>query len=192
MKMSVILLASVLPLAAGCGSNDPGNAAALDAGPAPSDVVIAVDMPAVTADTPTAADVSQPTADTPMTDTPVATMDSGARVPVLVDCAAMDYVDRTGAMDDRMIVPRGTTGYTPRCMTIRVGQSVMFSMSFTTHPLTSGVPHGSSVGATTPSPIQAQSSGTSYTVAFPNAGYYPFYCTTHAHIGMAGVVRVIP
>jgi plastocyanin len=31
-----------------------------------------------------------------------------------------------------------------------------------------------------------------YTVAFPSAGYFPFYCSTHAHLNMVGVVQVMP
>ena len=32
----------------------------------------------------------------------------------------------------------------------------------------------------------------SYTVAFPNPVNYGYYCMTHLHSGMFGVVRVIP
>lgn len=186
MKFSTLLLASIVPLVVGCGGDDAGHGTTHDAGNAQTDVPVANDTPAVTTDTPT-------TTDTPATtDVPTAPTDTGAAVPVLAGCTASDYVDRGGDMDDRTVVPRGTTGYTPRCVTIRAGQMVTFSMDFATHPLSAGVPHGSSTGATTPSPIMTQRSGSSYVVAFPSAGFYPFYCLTHGHVGMAGVVRVIP
>lgn len=118
--------------------------------------------------------------------------DAPAMVPLLNDCAASAYVDRSADAAERTVVPRGTTGYTPRCVTIRAGQSVTFAMSLTTHPLNPGVPHGSSAGATSPSPIEAQRAGDTYTVTFAGAGFYPFHCNTHGHVGMAGVVRVLP
>lgn len=191
MKLSTFLLAAIVPLTGGCG--DDASHGAHDAGATPTDVAAATDTVAVT-DTPAATNDSPVVAaDVPATtDAPTMTSDTGAAIPRLNDCTATDYVDRSGDADDRTVVPRGSTGYTPRCMTIRAGQMVTFSMSFTTHPLSPGVPHGSSAGATTPSPIQAQRSGTSYAVAFANAGYYPFYCTLHGHVGMAGVVRVVP
>lgn len=117
--------------------------------------------------------------------------DQPATVPVLNDCNAADYEDRSGGADTtRVVRPVGSTSYTPRCLTIRAGQSVTFEMSFVTHPLAPGVAHGSSTGATTPNPIQAQTAGMTYTATFASAGYYPFYCTVHGHSGMAGVVRV--
>ena len=65
-------------------------------------------------------------------------------------------------------------------------------MSFTAHPLIPGVPHGPTAGATSPNLIEAQRAGTTYAVPFATAGYYPFYCNVHGHVGMAGVVRVVP
>ncbi len=182
-KLAILLV--VIPLIVACGSDD--------STPAPSDAGatdVAADQPAAT-DAPS---TDAPAADAPTPDAPAADTSAAdaAAVPLLNDCREANYIDRSGAMDDRTVVPRGTTGYTPRCFMIRAGQSVTFSMDFTVHPLVSGVPHGSSVGATTPSPIVNQSSGSSYMVTFPGAGHFPFYCRTHAHVGMAGVVMVMP
>ena len=136
--------------------------------------------------------VTDVVADQPAVDATSDASGDAATVPLLNDCNAADYEDRSaGADTTRVVRPRGTTGYTPRCFTIRAGQSVTFEMDFMAHPLVSGVPHGSSAGATTPTPIQNQSSGTTYTVTFASAGYYPFYCNVHGHVGMAGVVRVL-
>lgn len=110
----------------------------------------------------------------------------------LNDCAEAEYVDLTDATAMRTVVPMGSTGYTPRCFTIRAGQSVTFSMDFTMHPLQPGIAHGSSTGASSPNPIQAQTTGSSYMVTFANPGFFPFKCNIHQHVGMAGVVRVLP
>lgn len=195
MNWKLLLTSGTAALTIACGSNA---TVGHDAGPG------ATDAPSVT-DAPLSTDVSnsvdaqpassdQPAAsDAPVTsDAPTAANDAPTAVPLLNDCAAMDYVDRTGGADDRTVTPRGSTSYSPRCMTIRAGQTVTFSMSFAAHPLSAGVPHGSSAGATTPSPILTQRSGSSYAVTFASTGYFPFYCTTHGHLNMAGVVRVSP
>jgi plastocyanin len=105
----------------------------------------------------------------------------------------MDYRDRTAGTDaDRTVRPMGSTGYTPRCLRVRVGQRVTFEMDFGTHPLVAGIPHGPTGGATSPNPIAGQTTGMSYGLAFTAEGFFPFYCNRHGHVGMAGVVRVVP
>lgn len=187
MRFRFMLLAAVIPLSSACGGD--GATAANDAAVADAPVTIdstAADVPAADV-----IEVDTHMADAATADAP-ASEDAGVRVPVLNNCLATAYVDRSGEMDERTVVPRGTTGYTPRCLIVRAGQTVTFSMDFSVHPLVAGVPHGSSVGATTPSPIEAQRTGTTYAVPFMSAGFFPFYCTAHGHIGMAGVVRVVP
>lgn len=140
-----------------------------------------------------AATAAETATDAPLSDS--AAQDTGvtAPIPVLNDCTEADYVDRSGdAQTERTVVPVGSTGYDPRCLTIRAGQSVVFSMDFTAHPLSPGVPHGSSAGATTPTPITAQTTGTMHTVTFSSPGFYPFFCIRHGHVGMAGTVQVLP
>lgn len=117
---------------------------------------------------------------------------SAPSFPTLNDCAEAEYVDLTAPMAARTVVPMGSTGYTPRCLTIAAGQSVTFSMDFTVHPLAAGIAHGSSVGASSPNPIAAQTTGSMYSAQFATPGFYPFKCSTHQHVGMAGVVRVVP
>ncbi len=172
-----LFLALLAPLSAGCG--DDHDAHTTDAGhahDAPADVPVATDVPIAT--------------DAPV-DVPVAA-DVPASGPMLNDCAPTDYIDRSEASAERVVRPRGTTGYTPRCVIIRAGQSVTFEMDFAAHPLVPGVPHGPRAGVTEPNLIARQSAGTSYVVAFPGPGNYPFYCDRHGHVGMAGVVRVTP
>jgi plastocyanin len=184
MPRSLLLLLTLIPLAAACGDSTPTTMAPADAGPTDvGSADVALDRPAPDQDA--AADVPV------VPDMPVVA-DGGASVPVLNACTEAMYEERSATDAERTVRPRGSTGYTPRCVTIRAGQSVVFEMSFTTHPLVPGVPHGSIVGATSPNPIAAQSAGTTYTVPFTDAGYFPFYCRTHGHVGMAGVVRVQP
>jgi len=172
-KLATLFL--LVPLATACGDDTSGHGGHTPADAAPTD---------------NAAD-QVPAADAAVT--PDAPADGGAEVPLLNDCRASDYEDRTADAAGRTVVPRGSTGYTPRCLIVRAGQSVTFEMDFAAHPLVPGVPHGSSVGATSPNLIEARSTGTmAYTVTFPGAGYFPFYCSRHGHVGMAGVVRVIP
>lgn len=178
----------LIPLAAACRSDDASHGAHATADAAPVDAATPSD---------TAADVALPP-DAPAQDAPDAVAppdvsEDAAPVPTLNDCVAADYLDaRSGAEADRVVRPRGSTGYTPRCLTIRAGQAVAFEMDFAAHPLVPGVPHGSTAGATSPNPIARQTTGATYTVTFAGAGYYPFYCSRHGHVGMAGVVRVVP
>jgi plastocyanin len=127
---------------------------------------------------------------TPGTDAP-AEVDGGGVVAVH-ECGGSDFVDLTAsAPDDRMImVPRGTFTFDNPCITISAGQAVMFMWDFAMHPLQPGVAPGHPGTGTEPSPIVARTTGALYEVTFPAAGDYPFYCGTHYHSGMYGVVRV--
>ncbi|MDP3216052.1 MAG: hypothetical protein Q8S73_18230 [Deltaproteobacteria bacterium] len=184
MKRPLALLALLIPFSASCGGDDAGHDGQTQTDAA-TDLGVVVDTPA--------ADQDAATADAPVTSQDTPTVDAPLAIPMLNDCTAMDYMDLSGGADtDRVVRPRGTTGYTPRCVIIRAGQSVTFEMDFAVHPLVPGIPHGPTAGATRPNPIARQSSGTTYVAAFANAGHYPFYCGRHGHVGMAGVVRVIP
>lgn len=82
--------------------------------------------------------------------------------------------------------------YAPACLAVRSGQSVQWSMSFTSHPLRAGEVIGGVPQAPDPgNPIQSTSSGTSVTFAFPEAGDYPYYCDNHFSFDMYGVVYVV-
>ena len=183
----IALLSPLIPLAAACGSDDAGHGAHATADAAPADAATPSDTATDAAQAPDA-----PARDAPDAVTPLDATEDAAPVPTLNDCVAADYIDASGAEGDRVVRPRGSTGYTPRCLTIRAGQAVAFEMDFTAHPLVPGVPHGSTAGATSPNPIVRQTTGTMYTVTFASAGHYPFYCSLHGHVGMAGVVRVVP
>jgi plastocyanin len=134
-----------------------------------------------------------PGTDAPVVDTSTGGVDSGG-VAAVHDCAEADFEDLTGGTaDDRMImVPRGTFTFDHPCITIREDQAVMFMWDFAAHPLMAGVAPGHPGESDLPTSITAQTTGALYEVAFPDPGNYAFYCGTHFHSGMYGVVRVVP
>lgn len=136
----------------------------------------------------------------PSTDAAAGGSDSGVADapmtgPPTHDCEAADFVDRTAGdgMSRTITVRTGPFAYSPACMTIRAGQTVTFASDFALHPLAPGVAPGHPGTSTTPTPITAQTGGTSASVTFPNPGDYAYYCTAHYHSSaMYGVVRVVP
>jgi plastocyanin len=89
-------------------------------------------------------------------------------------CTAAMAVDLTGPIqfDDDF--------YLPRCARIRAGDSVTWTGDFNDHPL-----------AQPGSPITMITTGTSTTIAFPDAGAWAYYCPNHPP-GMSGVIYVVP
>ncbi len=125
--------------------------------------------------------------DVPVVDVPI---DTGSGTP-LNGCTT--FTDLTASGATRTITFAGTS-YTPNCIRIAPGQSVMFSGSFLAHPLTPGrAPSRPTTDSpsSTPTPITITATGTSSTFAFPTAGDYGFYCSVHESFGMYGVIRVM-
>ncbi|MEZ4404956.1 MAG: hypothetical protein R3A52_00490 [Polyangiales bacterium] len=80
------------------------------------------------------------------------------------------------------------TAYEPRCLTVRVGDSVTFEGAFSGHPL------APSSRGTSGTPIARTTAGTTATFRFTAAGHFPYFCEFHgsnAGDGMSGVVRVV-
>ena len=103
----------------------------------------------------------------------------------LAPCAAAG--DYTTASTVRFGGALGSV-YAPRCVTVRVGETVTWEGDLGGHPLSP------STRGTAASPIARVASGTSAVVTFPRAGFYPYFCEFHgtdAGLGMAGVVQVI-
>jgi plastocyanin len=76
--------------------------------------------------------------------------------------------------------------YAPACIKIAKGNSVTFSGSFSSHPLSGGADGNKD----TSSPIAETSTGSSATFTFANAGTFPFFCEYHFSSGMEGAVFV--
>ena len=107
-----------------------------------------------------------------------AAVDSGA---ALNGCTT--FVDHTAAADPRALTWSLAISSSPdRCMKIKVGQSVTWNGSFTTHPL-----HDD--GGDAPNPISASTSPTG-PIAFPAAGTFGYICGVHA--SMNGAILVVP
>ncbi len=85
--------------------------------------------------------------------------------------------------------------YSPKCLCIAAGQSVTFcddptqGSDFTAHPLRPGGADGTDPGASG-NPIAAKVRGSTYTVVFPSAGTYGYFCQEHQSMGMYGAVQV--
>jgi plastocyanin len=118
----------------------------------------------------------------------------GNAASVLNGCTDADYQDLSKGMDgDRMVmVPSNKNMYTPQCMLIAAGQSVMFMSDFTVHMLMPGIAPSrkGDTGATEPNPIKETSSGDQVTFTFKSPGEYPYYCMKHEASGMYGVIKV--
>ena len=85
--------------------------------------------------------------------------------------------------------------YSPRCLSIAAGQSVTFfgdttqGSDFSFHPLRPGGADGTASGDSG-NPIAPQFGGSTYTVVFPRAGTYGYFCQEHQSMGMYGAVQV--
>ena len=112
-------------------------------------------------------------------------------------CAAGDFVTGAAAGGSPRIQYGDPIGlaFSPKCMSITAGQSVTFfgdttqGSNFSVHPLRPGGANGSDPGAGG-NPIAAQNGGSAYTVVFPTAGTYGYFCQAHEGMGMYGAVQV--
>ena len=116
-------------------------------------------------------------------------------IPDLNGCTTATYED-FGAADATRTIGIATMGlsFTPKCMTIRVGQTVRWEGSLATHPLAPGNPDHPDAGSPN-SPITETTTGSSAEFTFDSAGTFPYYCEVHsfgAGMGMAGAVHVQP
>ena len=92
------------------------------------------------------------------------------------------FVDKSDAAASRTLTwdfPIATAA--ERCTTVKVGQSVTFSGTFTTHPLRAS-------GGDTPNPITGAEAAAGV-ATFTKAGTFGFLCGTHP--AMTGAIKVI-
>jgi plastocyanin len=80
--------------------------------------------------------------------------------------------------------------YTPKCIRIKAGASVVFQTDFVAHPLVGGEVAGGMKVEEASSPIQKTTSGAEATFVFPTGGTFGYYCDSHALGGMAGAIYV--
>ena len=89
--------------------------------------------------------------------------------------------DSSGALDTASVIIFDN-GYTPSAVTVAPGGSV-------TWVWTGANAHGVTFDDGTISPSAVQSTGT-YTVRFPRAGIFSFFCTVHGRTVESGIVTV--
>lgn len=114
-------------------------------------------------------------------------------------CASKDFAP-AAAGDSTVRIQYGDPiglAYSPKCLTISSGQTVTFfgdtaqGANFIVHPLRPGGADGTNSGAgAPPNPIAAQNTGSTYTVAFPGAGTFGYFCQAHQSMGMYGAIQV--
>jgi plastocyanin len=109
----------------------------------------------------------------------------------LNDCTAMGAQDRTELADQREIT-FASFAYLPKCMRIKVGQSVRWTGDFVEHPLRPGAIVGGVRTAQAGNPITATSGGAEVRITFTTAGAYGYYCDLHWASGMRGAIYVVP
>lgn len=85
--------------------------------------------------------------------------------------------------------------YTPACIKVKQGQSVLFVGSgtdFAVHPMYGGLIDAANVKfVDTIGPIKPTTSGTSVSFTFADTGAYGFFCDFHYAAGMKGAVYVV-
>jgi hypothetical protein len=109
----------------------------------------------------------------------------------VVGCAPGDFVVRTEAGAERLVRFGNALGasYSPRCLSIAVGQSVVFEGPFSTYSMIPGLPESLSTGAPY-NPIPNVLFGTRAEFTFSRAGDYIYSNRPNASQGMRGMIRV--
>jgi plastocyanin len=109
------------------------------------------------------------------------TTDTGNAFVSIVPCTAAGNYTTTDTTINFRVDPNG---YDPACVKIPKGGSVTFNGTFSSHPLEPRTTTGGSPN----NPITLMNTGTTHTITFPNAGYFPYHCNIHA--SMIGVIQV--
>jgi plastocyanin len=113
---------------------------------------------------------------------------SGGAPDPIHGCTPEDADDQTGKTD--VTVTEKDFKYTPACLKVSKGTNVKFSVDFELHPTLGGDFTDNFETPDPASPIKETRMGTEATFTLPAAGTFPYYCDTHASIGMVGVIYV--
>jgi len=101
-------------------------------------------------------------------------------------CDKIGFTDATQPNANRVITFQDYF-YTPKCLQVRVGQTVIFRGDLVSHPLRQACGPVAALGPA--------DDGTERSYVLGVAGTYDYYCFDHGnHVGqaMAGVLRVVP
>ena len=111
-------------------------------------------------------------------------------MPVTVNgCNSNSAVDMTAT--STITIAFAGIEYTPQCVRIKSGTTIIFSGNFANHPLAGGEVIGTTGTPDRGSPIPETNSGNELKftlMSIPNA--YPYYCTAHVSQGMMGAIFV--
>jgi plastocyanin len=114
---------------------------------------------------------------------------------MLNGCDSSAATDKTASASTTVTFD-DTLVYTPPCIRIKAGSSVMFMGDFVLHPLQGGTVTATARRPDPTSPIKLTMAGAdggmSASFTFPAAGDFGYYCTLHGGIGMKGAVFVVP
>ena len=123
------------------------------------------------------------------TPTPGTGGSGGTGMPAMVNgCDSSMAIDKT--KDATTMISFAGIEYTPRCVRVHAGSTVIFDGNFAAHPLVGGTVEGSTATPDTSSPLPATSSGSELTVTLSKARTVPYYCTAHVSSGMMGAIFV--
>lgn len=114
----------------------------------------------------------------------------GPAAPMLNGCTEMAAMDRTDPGAQRSVTFAGFA-YTPRCLKVKVGQTVTWNGDLSFHPLRAGAIVDNQPMAQPGNPIPSTSAGNTVSVTFNAAGDFGYYCAVHQP-GMAGAIYVVP
>jgi plastocyanin len=114
----------------------------------------------------------------------------GTGMPVIVNgCNSSTAVDMTAS--PAIMITFAGIEYTPQCVRIKSGTTIVFSGNFTNHPLVGGTVAGTTGTPDRGSPIPETSSGVELKFFFESVpAAYPYYCTAHVSSGMMGAIFV--
>lgn len=139
-------------------------------------------------------DFDAPNADAANPDgpSPVDAMLPDGPAPAMInDCTEAAALDRTELADQREVNFPGFA-YAPKCMKIKVGQTVTWSGDLAFHPLRAGTIVNNVRTPQAGNPIPSTSSGNTVSVTFAAAGAWGYYCNAHWASGMKGAIYVVP
>jgi plastocyanin len=113
---------------------------------------------------------------------------SGGSSDPIHGCTPEDANVQTGKTDVTVTV--NNFKYEPACLKVSKGTNVKFTVDFEVHPTVGGDFTDNFKTPDPASPIKETKTGMEATFTLPDAGTFPYYCDTHASIGMYGVIYV--
>lgn len=119
----------------------------------------------------------------------------GVALAIAIGTCACSSSDASAPVDSGPVVgasvtvgPGGSTSFLPVTVTVKKGQAVSWTWDEGAHSVTSG----SSCKGDGKFDSGQQAPPFTFTQVFDTAGSFPYFCTPHCGVGMAGTVVVTP